>query len=206
MSLELYLAFILATAGLIVMPGPANALIVANSIAQGGRRTLVTVAGVSAASVVHLALVALGMTSLMALLSEWFEWLRWAGVAYLVALGLRQWRARPAALDDGAARAVSGRRLFWTGFVVDATNPKTLFFYAAFFPQFIDLSQAFGPQIAILCVTYLAIQTLLDGAVALLGGRLRGVLASRARARLRNRITGTFLIGAGLGLALARRT
>ncbi len=84
MSLELYLAFALATAVLIVLPGPANALIVANSIAHGGRRTLVTVAGVSAASVVHLALVALGMTSLMALLSEWFEWLRWAGVAYLV--------------------------------------------------------------------------------------------------------------------------
>ncbi len=206
MSLELYLAFVLATAVLIVVPGPANARIVANSIAHGGRRTLVTVAGVSAASVVHLALVALGMTSLMALLSEWFEWLRWAGVAYLVYLGIRQWRARPAALDDGAIRAVSGRRLFWTGFVVDATNPKTLFFYAAFFPQFIDLSQAFGPQIAILCVTYLAIQTLIDGAVALLGGRLRGALASRARARLRNRITGSFLIAAGLGLALARRT
>jgi threonine/homoserine/homoserine lactone efflux protein len=101
---------------------------------------------------------------------------------------------------------VTGRRLFWTGFVVDATNPKTLFFYAAFFPQFIDLGQAFGPQIAILCVTYLAIQTLIDGAVALLGGRLRGFLASQRRARMRNRITGTFLIGAGLGLALARRS
>ncbi len=205
MSLELYLAFVLATAVLIVMPGPANALIVANSIAHGGRRTLVTVAGVSAASVVHLALVALGMTSLTALLSEWFEWLRWAGVAYLVTLGLRQWRARPVVLDDGAVRAVSGRRLFWTGFVVDATNPKTLFFYAAFFPQFIDLGQAFGPQIVLLCVTYLAIQTLLDGAVALLGGRLRPLLASQRRARLHNRITGSFLIAAGLGLALARR-
>ncbi len=163
-------------------------------------------AGVSAASVVHLALVALGMTSLMALLSEGFEWLRWAGVAYLVILGVRQWRARPAALDDGAIRAVSGRRLFWTGFVVDATNPKTLFFYAAFFPQFIDPGRAFGPQIVLLCVTFLVIQTLLDGAVALLGGRLRPVLASRARARLRNRLRGGFLIAAGLGRALARWT
>ncbi len=206
MPLELYLAFVLATTVLIVMPGPANALIVANSIAHGGRRTLVTVAGVSAASVEHLALVALGMTSLMALLSDWFEWLRWLGVAYLVFLGIRQWRAAPLAFDEGPIRAVSGRRLFWTGFVVDAPNPKTLFFYAAFFPQVVDLSQAFGPQIVLLCVTYLAIQTLVDGAVALLGGRLRPLLASQRRARLRNRITGSFLIGAGLGLALARRT
>ena len=206
MSLELYLAFALATAILILMPGPAVALIVANSIAHGARRTLVTVAGISAASVVHLALVALGMTSLMALLSEGFEWLRWLGVAYLVTLGIRHWRAAPLAFDEGVLRAVSKRRLFWTGFVVDATNPKTLFFYAAFFPQFIDPGQAFGPQIAILCVTFLTIQTLLDGAVAVLGGRLRPVLASRARARLRNRLSGGFLIGAGLGLALARRT
>ena len=205
MSLELYLAFVLATAILILMPGPAVALIVANSIAHGARRALVTVAGVSAASVVHLALVALGMTSLMALLSEGFEWLRWLGVAYLVTLGIRQWRAVPLAFDEGLIRAVSKRRLFWTGFVVDATNPKTLFFYAAFFPQFIDPGQAFGPQIAILCVTFLAIQTLLDGVVALLGGRLRGFLTSQRRARMRNRITGSVLIGAGLGLALARR-
>ena len=112
LSLELYRAFVLATAVLIVVPGPANALIVAHSIAHGGRRALVTMAGVSAASVVHLALVALGMTTLMVLLSEWFEWLRWAGVAYLVTLGIREWRARPAALDDGAIRTVSGHRLF----------------------------------------------------------------------------------------------
>jgi threonine/homoserine/homoserine lactone efflux protein len=204
MSLELYLAFALATALLILVPGPANALIVANSIAHGGRRALVTVAGVSAASVVHLSLVALGMTSLMALLSEGFEWLRWLGVAYLVYLGLRQWRAAPLGLDAGAAPAVSGRRLFWTGFIVDATNPKTLFFYAAFFPQFIDPAQAFGPQIAALCGTFLVIQTLIDGGVALLGGRLRPLLAGRAR--LRNRLTGGVLIGAGLGLALARKT
>ena len=89
---------------------------------------------------------------------------------------------------------------------VNATNPKTLFFFAAFFPQFLDPTRALGPQIAALCVTFLVIQTLLDGCYALLGGRLRPWLTSRARARIRNRVTGGLLVGAGLGLALARRS
>ena len=206
MPLELYLAFVAATVVLIVIPGPAVALIVANALAHGARGALVSVAGVSTAVVGQLIVVGFGMATAMALLAAWFEWLRWAGVAYLVYLGVRQWRAAPVALGDIAAPTVSRARLYWTGFAVNATNPKVLFFYAAFFPQFIDPLRPHGPQIALICVTFLVIQTLLDGGYALLGGRLRPWLASRARARLRNRMTGGLLIGAGLGLALARRS
>ncbi len=206
MPLELYLAFVAATAVLILIPGPAVTLIVATALAHGARGALVSVAGVSTAVVGQLIVVGFGMASAMALLAEWFEALRWAGVAYLVYLGLRQWRASPVALGDVAAPSVSRARLYWTGVVVNATNPKTLVFYAAFFPQFIDPLLPHGPQIAALCVTFLVVQTLLDGSYALLGGRLRPWLASRARARLRNRVTGGLLIGAGLGLALVRRS
>ncbi len=206
MPLELYLAFVAATVVLIVIPGPAVALIVANALAHGARGALVSVAGVSTAVAGQLLVVGFGMASVLALLAEWFEWLRWAGVAYLVYLGVRQWRAAPVALGDVAAPRVSRARLYWTGFAVNAANPKVLFFYAAFFPQFIDPLRPHGPQIAALCVTFLVVQTLLDGSFALLGGRLRPWLASRARARLRNRVTGGLLIGAGLGLALARRS
>jgi len=205
MSLELYLAFVAATAVLILIPGPAVALIVANALAHGARGALVSVAGVSTAVVGQLVLVGFGMASTMALLSEWFEWLRWLGVAYLVYLGVRQWRAAPIALGDVAAPKVSRARLYWTGVIVNAANPKTLFFYAAFFPQFIDPLLPHGPQIAALCVTFLVVQTLLDGSYALLGGRLRPWFVNRARARIRNRVTGGLLIGAGLGLALVRR-
>ncbi len=206
MPLDLYLAFVAATAVLILIPGPAVALIVATALAHGARGALVSVAGVSTAVVGQLVVVGFGMASVLALLAEWFEGLRWLGVAYLVYLGVRQWRAVPVALGDVAAPSVSRARLYWTGVVVNATNPKTLFFYAALFPQFIYPARPHGPQIAALCVTFLVVQTLLDGGYALLGGRLRPWLASRARARLRNRVTGGLLIGAGLGLALARRS
>jgi threonine/homoserine/homoserine lactone efflux protein len=206
MPLDLYLAFVLASAVLILLPGPNVTLLVATSLAYGARRALTTLAGTSAAIALQLMVTVLGMTSLMALLASSFEWLRWAGVAYLVWLGVRQWRAAPVALEDVDPQAVPGRALFWRGFLVSATNPKTLLFYAAFFPQFIDPASPPGPQLALLSATFFALATLLDGGYTLLAGRLRRLLRGQRRARLRNRVTGSLLIGAGLGLALARRS
>jgi len=76
-------------------PGPNVSLIVANSIAYGTRFGLLTVAGTSAAIVLQLGLTTLGLTALLGAMATWFEWLRWIGVAYLVVLGVRQWRAAP---------------------------------------------------------------------------------------------------------------
>ncbi len=205
MNIELYMAFILATTILVLIPGPAVSLIIANSIAHGARGGLITVAGSSTAIFMHLVVTAFGMTSLLLLLSAWFEWLRWAGVAYLVYLGVQQWRARPVALDPSNAPVVSDKRLYIQGFIVNATNPKTLFFYAAFFPQFVDSGLPLANQLVVLCMTFLVIATVLDGGYAVLGGRMRGLFNNVRRARIRNRITGSLLIGAGVGLALARR-
>ena len=94
--------------------------------------------------------------------------------------------------------------IFARGFLVSLTNPKTLLFYAAFLPPFVSAEQ--GPttdQLLLLSGTFLAVAVLLDGAWALLASRLRFLL--QARARLRNRLTGGLLMGAGVGLALARR-
>ena len=89
-------------------------------------------------------------------LAQWFEWLRWPA-AYLIYLGIQQ--AAPLALDDVEARAVRPRTLFWQGVLVSATNPKTLLFYAAFFPQFVDPASPPGPQLALLCITFLVVAT-----------------------------------------------
>jgi len=200
---HLYLAFVLATTVLILIPGPNVSLIVANSIAYGTRFGLLTVAGTSAAMLPQLALTALGMTAVLGALATWFEWLRWLGVAYLIWLGLRQWRAPPVDLTKTRPQPRSARAIMLRGFLVSLTNPKTLLFYGAFFPQFLSIDRPLGPQVALLCATFLVIATALDGAWALLAGRARGLLA--ARPRLRNRLSGGMLIGAGVGLALARK-
>jgi threonine/homoserine/homoserine lactone efflux protein len=205
MSAESYLAFVAATVVVILIPGPNVTLLVANSLAYGPRRALVTLAGTSGAIALQLAVVALGMTSLIPALAESFGWLRWLGVAYLLYLGIQQWRTQPVALED-VTPVVAATRLFWQGVLVSSTNPKTLLFYAAFFPQFVDPGNPLGPQLALLCVTFLALATVLDGGYVLLAGHLRAWLRGRRGARLRARLTGSLLIATGLGLALARRS
>jgi len=195
-------AFVLAVAVLMLIPGPNVALIVANSLAYGARWGVLTVLATSTASMLQLGLVALGMASLIGELGAWFDWIRWAGVAYLVFLGIQQWRAPPA--DFGAVRPQprSLARIFGRAIAVSLTNPKTLLFYAAFFPQFVSASAPAGPQLVVLAGIYLLVALALDSAWALMAARLRGLF--RTRARLPNRASGAVLIGAGVGLALAR--
>ncbi len=204
MPLDLYLAFIAACVVLIAIPGPNVALIVANSVAHGARYGLMTVAGTASAMVLQLALVVLGASALLGILANLFDWLRWLGVAYLVWLGVRTWRAAVTDLTDTQAEPRSMVSIFSRGFAVSLTNPKTLLFYAAFLPQFVGAGEGEATyQLLLLAGTFLVVAVLLDGAWALLASRLRSLL--QARARLRNRITGGLLTGAGVGLAFARK-
>jgi homoserine/homoserine lactone efflux protein len=196
------LAFVAAVTVLMLIPGPNVALIVANSVAYGSRYGLLTVAGTSSAVVVHLGLTALGMTSLLAGLGASFEVIRWVGVVYLVYLGIAQWRAPAVDLTRTEPEHRSGRAIYTRARLVSLTNPKTLLFYGAFVPQFVHSSENLGSQLALLSATFLAIAVAVDGGWALLAGTARSLLA--ARGRLRNRISGGLLIGAGIGLAMAR--
>jgi len=200
---RLYLAFVLASTLLILVPGPNVALIVANSVARGTRVGLLTVAGTSSAILVQVTLTVLGLTAMLSELSVWFEWIRWIGVAYLLFLGIRQWRTPPVDLLRAAPQRRSARAIALRGFVVSITNPKTLLFYGAFFPQFIDPHRPIGPQVVLLGVTSFVLGAVLDSGWALTAGRARRLLA--ARPRLRNRLSGGCLIGAGVGLALVHR-
>lgn len=205
---ELYAAFVLATAALILMPGPIVTLVIANSLKHGARTGVTTVIGANTGTTILLTAGALGLSTVLAVAADIFEWVRWAGVAYLVYLGVREWRQVFKARAEAVEQLTADRKprgVFWHGFVVAITNPKTVFFFVAFFPQFIDPARATGPQLAILCVSFMVIAFLLDGMYAVVAGRARGWLAGGAKARLRHGITGTLLIGTGLGLALARR-
>jgi homoserine/homoserine lactone efflux protein len=201
---HLFLAFVLAVTVLMLIPGPNVALIVANSVTYGFRYGLLTVAGTSSAMVVQLGLTVLGMTELLGTLGAWFEWIRWIGVAYLIYLGVTQWRAPPVNLATIAPEPKSAHAMYTRALLVSLTNPKTLFFYGAFFPQFVVTSHDVGTQVAVLSATFLFLAILLDGCWALAAGRARGLLA--VHGRLRNRISGGLLVGAGIGLALARKS
>ena len=146
------------------------------------------------------------LTTLLALAADLFEVLRWAGVAYLVYLGVKQWREvfRAGAMPQMPPMR-SHKGVYWQGVLVAVTNPKTIFFYAAFFPQFIEQSLPVGPQLLAMSIAFVVIAASLDGLYAVLAGRVRGLFASARANKVRHGITGTLLLGTGLGLALARR-
>ncbi|MCF4126623.1 LysE family translocator [Methylobacterium sp. SyP6R] len=199
---DLYLGFVAATLVLILIPGPNVALIVANSVAHGTRYGLVTVAGTSVALTIQLVLTVAGLSAMLSLMAAWFEVLRWIGVAYLAWLAVRAWRAPATDLAQTAPEPRAVRVIALRGFLVALTNPKTLLFFGAFLPQFVSPDAAPLGQLALLAVTFLVLAIGGDAVWAALAGRARVVLA---RGRWRNRLTGGLLMGAGVGLALARR-
>jgi homoserine/homoserine lactone efflux protein len=199
---SLFLAFAVAVTLLMLFPGPNVSLLVANSIAYGPRYGFLTLAGTVSAMVVQLCLTVFGMTQLLSTMGFWFEWLRWIGVAYLIYLGVAQWRAEPVDLTRTRAQPKSARSIYTRAFLVSGTNPKTLLFYGAFFPQFVSMDHPVGPQLAALLVTCFLISVAVDAGWVLVAGRARGVLGSRGR--LRNRLSGGFMVGAGVALAFAR--
>ncbi|MGC9271286.1 LysE family translocator, partial [Acidiphilium sp.] len=161
---------------------------------------LLTVAGTSTAMALQLSVTALGLATLLGQFSVWFGWVRWIGVIYLVYLGVVSWRAPAHDPALPRSRPRSARAIWARGFLVSLTNPKTLFFYGALLPQFIDRASGFGHQMAVLALTCVGIALVIDSLWCLLACRLRGRLSSR----LANRVGGGVLIGAGIGLALAR--
>ena len=147
-------------------------------------------------------IVAIGLTSLMASMGYWFDWVRLAGAAYLVWLGIKLIRAPVAGVDAQASLPPRGG-FFLQGFVVLLSNPKVLVFFGAFIPQFVDMSQDHISQVALLGVTFMITGAITDSVYALAAGRARLFFSAR-RTRLLSRVSGGFMIGGGIWLALTR--
>ena len=202
MSLSVYLAFLLATVVVVVVPGPTNTLIVANSVRHGRRAGLLNVAGTQVGLAATVGLVLLGLTSLIAAMGHWFDWVRLAGAAYLIWLG---WKL----LTDSGAQEETAPRIPRGGFLVqgmavELSNPKTLLFFGAFFPQFMDMSRNHTLQVLIMGATAMAVAAVSDSIYALLAARTAQLLTAK-RARLMSRVSGSVLIGGGVWLAFSRK-
>jgi threonine/homoserine/homoserine lactone efflux protein len=203
MSLSVYLAFLLATLVVMVVPGPTNTLIVANSVRHGRRAGLLNVAGTQVGLALTVGLVLLGLTSLIAAMGAWFDWVRLAGAAYLIWLGWKLF-TDTGALDDGKAPRIPRGGFLGQGMMVELSNPKTLLFFGAFFPQFMDMSRNHTIQVLIMGATAMAVAALSDSTYALLAARTAELITPQ-RTRLMSRASGSVLIGGGLWLAFSRK-
>ncbi len=202
MSFDLYLAYLVATVVIIVVPGPTVTLIIANSLSHGTRAGLLNVAGTQLGIALMIALVGIGLASLIEALGWWFEIVRLAGAAYLVYLGIKLLRST-GALGEPKNVPVPRVGFFLQGFLVAISNPKTLIFFGAFIPQFINPNSDYALQVAIMGATAVVVASISDGLYAILvGGAGRRI--SKTRIRWLSRISGSVLIGGGLWLALTR--
>jgi homoserine/homoserine lactone efflux protein len=205
MELHVYLAFVVATTIMIALPGPSVLLTVSHSISFGWQRAIATVAGATMGISVQLIVAAVGLTSLLNVVAEAFTWLRWGGAAYLVYLGIKQWRSASESLEFDTS-SVSKTNLFVQGLVTTIPNPKSLIFIAAFLPQFIDASRPLGLQFTFIVPTFLVITFTVTSAWALVAGNVRRFLQSQRAFQSVLRTAGGLMIIAGVGLVLARRS
>jgi homoserine/homoserine lactone efflux protein len=202
MNWQLFSAFLVITVVLFLTPGPIVTLVITTGARSGARAALTTVAGATTGNAVLIACIAFGLSWIIKTSVEIFDILRWVGAGYLVWLGIQAWRH---AGTKTAAVAPRGHVHAWRGFIVAITNPKTIAFFTAFLPQFIDPALPAERQLLVMCV----VSVLMGGAL----DSCWGVAASCGRAwfmkphhnKLLDRISGAVLIGGGIWLSLVRR-
>ncbi len=206
MSFELWLAFAAASAALLAVPGPTVMIVISYALGHGRASGLATVPGVTLGDFTAMTVSLAGAGAVLAASGTLFTVLKLIGAAYLLWLGIQLWRA-PTESTALEARlpTTSRRRMFWNAYVVTALNPKGIVFFIAFVPQFVDPAQPLLPQFAILEATFVGLAAANVAAWALLVGRLRPLFRRPSTLKLVNRLGGSFLIGAGLLTALARR-
>ena len=206
MSIPAWLAFVTTSTILLAIPGPTVLLVVSYALGHGRRSGMMTVAGVALGDFSAMTASVLGLGVLLASSATIFTALKWIGAAYLIYLGVKLWSA-PVANDATMPNKLPTRRLrmFLHAYVVTALNPKSIVFFVAFLPQFLDASQPFFPQIIVMEGTFLVLATLNVTLYALLASAARRTVRRPSVQRTVNRIGGSVLIGAGILTATWRR-
>lgn len=201
MNWSLFAGFLAITFVLILTPGPVVTLVISTGATKGVRAGLITVAGTSSGNAVLLVAIALGLNWVLSHAVYLFELLRWTGAAYLIWLGVQAWR------HAGDQRSVpTGHHVqFFRGFLVALSNPKTIAFFTAFLPQFVDPTLPAARQLAIMCVVSVLLAVVSDSCWAIASGLGRAWFMKPARAKFLGRASGLTLMGGGLWLSLARR-
>ena len=200
MALEVWITFAVASTLLLIMPGPTVLLVVSYALGHGRRTALSTGAGVVLGDFVAMTASILGLGALLATSADLYGILRLIGGGYLVYLGVKLWRAPvgdgPFADNDNLPEE-NPLRIMFHAFAVSALNPKTLLFFVAFVPQFIDPTAEYLPQVVTMEATFLALAAINTMAYALLADRARGFIREKRLRRAVNRTSGTLLIAAG---------
>ncbi|MCA2006968.1 LysE family translocator [Tritonibacter mobilis] len=208
MEFHVWLTFASASIALLLIPGPTVLLVLSYAISQGKRVAVATAAGVALGDLVAMSASLAGLGALVLASAELFLLLKWVGAAYLIYLGIKLYRsAATASLDpvEDVADAAAGR-VFAHAAAVTALNPKSIVFFIAFVPQFVNPQATLLPQFGILIATFVGFAALNALAYALLGDKLRQRIRHPAVMPMLTRLGGGALVAMGVATAAIRRS
>lgn len=207
MELSTWLAFFAAAWAISLSPGAGAVAAMSAGLNHGFARGYVMTVGLVLGIWTQVLVVGLGLGALIAASSVGFALVKWLGVAYLVWLGIKQWRAPavPMVSEGAEASAVSPRALILRGWMINAANPKGTVFLLAVVPQFLDPSQALAPQYGVIAATLAFTDLIVMAGYTALAARLLRLLKSPRQIRLLNRSFGGLFVGAGFLLAMFKR-
>lgn len=206
METQLWLAFVAASTALLLIPGPTVLLVLSYALSQGRPVALATAAGVALGDLVAMTASLAGLGALVLTTASLFTALKWVGAGYLVYLGLKLIRSAPAARlgTVEAASTTTPASVFTHAAMVTALNPKSIVFFIAFVPQFIDVERQLLPQFAVLIATFVGLAACNALAYALLADGLRAKIARPSVLAWLSRIGGGALVAMGAATAVIR--
>ena len=208
MTLSTWLTFFVASWLISFSPGAGAISCMSVGMREGSRRALWNIAGLELGIALLIAIVAAGLGAVLAASAMAFAAIKWFGVAYLVFLGIQQWRAKAETVTleaDASAGKRTPRQLVAQGFLINASNPKAIVFMLAVLPQFIDLHAPQWPQYAVMIATLICTDLVAMSIYALLAAKVLSALREPHHIRWLNRAFGGLFIGAGLLLASFKR-
>ena len=207
MDISIWLAFIAATMALLVVPGPTVMLVLSYAIGHGRRVAVATALGVALGDLIAMSASLLGLGALVLASATLFTVLKWVGAAYLVWLGWKLLRSASSVglLELAETGAVGQRRVFWHACAVTALNPKSIAFFIAFVPQFIDPARGLSGQFAILIATFVGMAGTSALIYALLASKMRDAIGRPGVIAWLTRAGGGALIAMGIATLTLRR-
>lgn len=198
MTLETWLAFVAASTILLIIPGPTILLVISYGLGQGWRAALPSAIGVALGDFTAMTLSMLGIGALLAASAFLFTILKFAGAAYLIWLGIKLWRAGGSLNAQPLTDSSTSIKMIGHAWLVTALNPKSITFFVAFLPQFLDHNADFWMQMLIFETTFLALAFANALTYGLVASRARHFISNDRAIGVFNKIGGSLLVGAGI--------
>lgn len=204
--MDLWIPFVLASTIILIIPGPTIILVIGQSVNHGPKSVLPLVTGVVLGDLTAMTFSLLGLGAILSTSAILFSLFKMIGAVYLVYLGLRMWLFSPEDISiQGHNVNKTSMSLFRSSFTVTALNPKSIAFFIAFFPQFINYQEPVFLQFFLLGGTFLALAGLNAGLYGLFGGNACTIVGKQGVRKWLNRSGGIALVGAGIFTATLKR-